>query len=119
MDWTAVYTQEFLATSMLILIFIGVAIAAAYIWTLTRFFNELRMREPEVWENIGAPSLPNMVFLPYRKFYKYYSFFKILRARSQSDYKYAGKAYFMLRFGLVYCLLLVMNVIALVFSIFG
>lgn len=111
-------SQEALATSLLCLIVLGVGLALMYFWYLTRFFNELRDREPQTWKKIGEPTLVNMLFRPYVNSYKFYAFFYDLKARRNSDYQYAGKAYKLLCIGLSFCLLLIFNLGALVFSVF-
>ena len=108
--------QETLATGLLFLTFFGCGIALVYIWNLIKFFEELKDREPKVWESIGKPSLFNMLFLPFINFRKFYAFLPTLKARRNSDYQYARKAYRMLNVGLVFFVLLIINVFALIFS---
>lgn len=109
--------QEMTAVILLCLIFAGVGLAFLYIFTLTRFFNELREKEPDVWEKIGKPTLNNMLFLPFINFHKFYAFFSVLKARREENYKYARKAYTLLCVGLVYVLGLISFI--LILSIFG
>ncbi|WP_133131346.1 hypothetical protein [Legionella yabuuchiae] len=109
--------QEISFFMLLFLIFAGVGLAFTYIFILTRFFQELREKEPETWERIGRPTLENMLFLPFINFHKFYAFFSVLKARRESDYKYARKAYMLLIIGLMYVLLLVFVMLILILSI--
>lgn len=106
--------QEILGIVLMVMIFGGVGLAAAYIWILTRFFEELREKEPEVWKKIGAPTLANILLKPERGSKKFYAFFPVLKARRKSDYKYAGRAYFLFCAGLGYFVFLVLMCLAMV-----
>lgn len=111
--------QNDLATLLLIMVFGGVVVASAYIWVLTRFFKELRQKEPEVWQQVGSPTLVNMLALPMLNFRKFYIFLPFLaERRAHGSYKHATFAYAMLLFGLFYLGLALFVVLALVASEF-
>lgn len=109
--------SEIVAVLVMGLVFVGVALAGYYAWVLTSFFKELRYREPEVWQSIGSPTLPNMLLLPFIHFKKFYAFLPALKARRHSNYRYANKAWMMLKLGLLYCLLLAAMVALLAISV--
>lgn len=99
---------------LLLLVATGFCLATAYIWRLMQFFNELRHKEPDVWQKIGAPTWFNVFFLPFIRFHKFYAFYPILKARRNSDYQYANKAYHLLNVGLLYFLLVFVIVLVIV-----
>lgn len=108
--------DEYLAISLMLFVFIGVIIAAVYMSLLASFFKELRKQEIDIWEKIGSPTLFNMLLMPFVNFRKFYAFLPELKIRrTYSKYQYANKAYFMFQFGLIYCCLLIANIIALAF----
>lgn len=107
--------HETLAAILIGLIFLGLAMAVNYIWVLTRFFKELRRKEPELWRDIGSPSLANMLFLPFMRFRKFYAFLPILKARRyDGGYNYASRAIILLYTGLAYCVVVICFVMFLV-----
>ncbi len=107
--------DELLAVSLLVMVFAGTGLAMLYIRMLTRFFAELREREPQQWKAIGGPSLLNMLLLPFINFRKFYAFYPVLKARRHDPaYRYAHPAYRLLKTGLCFCIALFVNMIALV-----
>jgi len=114
----ALNVQEIFAQILLGLTFTLACHAALYIGTLIRFLKELRQREPDVWRKIGSPTLLNMLFLPFIRFRKFYAFMPVLKARRhQAEYRHAKNAWRLLRFGLMFCVLLLVNVVLLAFSV--
>ncbi|WP_259055627.1 hypothetical protein [Methylohalomonas lacus] len=51
---------------------------------MTSFYDELKQKEPDVWQTVEAPSLANMVMLPFWRFRKYYAFYPALKERATS-----------------------------------
>jgi hypothetical protein len=100
--------HEILAILMLVLLLPTVAVAFAYIQSLGSFFNELKHKEPEVWERVGAPRLVEMLLLPFLRFRRYYAFLPVLqeRAARQDGYRHAGRTYLLLKTGLALTALL-------------
>ena len=74
--------HEILAIAMMVLMLPTVVVALAYIQSLGSFFNELKQKEPEVWQRVGAPGLFGMLVLPFFRFRKYYAFLPVLQERS-------------------------------------
>lgn len=100
---------ETFALVLLALVSGGTALAVVYILALTAFFRELRAGEPLVWQDIGSPTLMNMLCLPFWRFRKFYAFLPVLQARrNDKAYRHAGMAYTLLRVGLGYFVFLLM-----------
>lgn len=96
--------HEILAISILIILFPAGILAMLYMRALNAFFEELKVREPELWKRIGRPGLLNMVVLPFLRFRKYTAFLPHLRQRAKdsgSGYRYAGRAYALLLSGVI------------------
>ena len=107
--------NEILAISLMGLAFVGMILSAIYIRSLTAFFAELRQKEPEVWEKIGHPSLVSMLLLPFRCFRKFYAFYPVLKERRyDAGYRHAATAYWLLKAGLLFCVAMLGNVVALI-----
>jgi hypothetical protein len=94
--------DEVVGYGLLFMVLAGCMLAVLYMLSLTAFFKELRQREPNVWEQIGSPTLPNMLLRPLRRSRKYYAFLPVLKARRHSNYRDADRAWFLLRTGLIY-----------------
>lgn len=110
--------DEILAQILLGLIFLGTLIAGLYIHTLTRFFKELRGREPALWQKIGSPTLLNMLILPLINFRKFYAFLPVLKQRrDDARYLYAERAWRLLVCGLLFCVVLLVNVVLLAWTV--
>jgi hypothetical protein len=95
--------HEILAIAMLILLLPTATVAFAYIRALGAFFSELKHKEPDVWQRVGAPGF-GMLARPDGHFRRYYAFYPVLqeRATRQDDgYRHAGRAYRLLRVGLL------------------
>ena len=113
--------HEFLIILLLVVIFPMFLVLMGYINVLGAFFRELQSKEPEVWKNIGAPGLLNMLLLPFWRFKKYYAFLPVLQERAANrngNYKHAGLAYMLLKLGLFMCTLAFTLVGIIIFWIF-
>jgi len=96
--------HEILALAMLLLLLPTAAVAFAYLRTLGAFLGELKQEEPDVWQRVGAPGMVDMMVLPLRRFRKYYAFYPVLRERAATGderYRFARRAYRLLKVGLV------------------
>ena len=101
--------HEILAIALVTAMFPVAFLAMAYINTLSAFFNELKEKEPNVWASVGSPRLLDMLVLPFLRFKKYYAFLPVLQERAvrdDGDYKYARRAYMLLKAGLAMTALL-------------
>jgi hypothetical protein len=107
-----------LATLLMVMVFAGMPLVMAYIWCLTRFFKEVQKNEPGLWQEIGKPTLANMLCLPFINFRKFYAFLPaLLERRSSGEYRYAGRAIILLLAGLSYFILLMIVTLALILSL--
>jgi flagellar basal body-associated protein FliL len=101
-SYDAARIHEILAILILILLVPTAAVAFAYIRALGAFFSELKQKEPDVWQKVGAPGF-GMAARPFMRSRTYYAFYPVLRERAarQGGYRHAARAYRLLRVGLV------------------
>jgi len=96
--------HEALAIALMLLLFPGVVLAMAYLHVLNKFFKELALNEPAVWDRIGAPTVLNLTQRTTRNILtRYFAFLPVLRERAATRdgrYRHAGLAYTLLKIGL-------------------
>lgn len=95
--------HELLAIAIVILLAANALLAALYLRVLGWFFEELKLREPDVWVHVGSPGVLDMMLLPLARFRKYYAFLPVLRERATRPhhaYQYAAPAFRLLAAGL-------------------
>lgn len=99
--------HEFLLLILLGLLLGGLLLVVFYMVSWFKFVGELRVHEPGVWQDMGAPSLKKLLPWVYKDTRMYWAFYPVLKARlHDARYVHAAATWFYFRLGLALVVLM-------------